>query len=118
MTPNAISLMAPSPVNAHPSPWHTPVPYLYGGVAVIFGVICVAILVISCCPNYNINADEGENNVELVERDPEAGDVEDKYLVIMAGQANPTFLATAVSISSGTCYEGGCRRVQDVTAVV
>ncbi|CAK9148798.1 unnamed protein product [Ilex paraguariensis] len=95
---------------AQQSPWHSPVPYLFGGLAAMLGLIAFALLILACSywklSGY-LDGDEGEGG----ERDIEAGDgdkdsdknlkappvFEQKFLVIMAGQEKPTFLATPIS---------------------
>ncbi|XP_023746684.1 protein GLUTAMINE DUMPER 2 [Lactuca sativa] len=116
MTTQATSSIAPSSqVPFQRSPWHSPVPYLFGGLAAMLGLIAFALLILACS-YWKISGDM-ENRDES-ERDLEAGDskpdnnnkeppvLEEKYLVIMAGQAKPTFLATPVSSrasSFGSC---------------
>lgn len=88
------------------SQWHSSVPYLFGGLAALLGLIGFALLVLACSywrhsdnlENQGDNENPGEN-----ERGLEAGEVNDtvppnfEALVIMAGQENPTFLATPMS---------------------
>ncbi|XP_058728723.1 protein GLUTAMINE DUMPER 3 [Vicia villosa] len=94
------------------SPWHSPVPYLFGGLAAMLGLIAFALLILAC--SYWKLSGYLEGNGES-ERDLEAGDganetdqkpqkvYEEKILVIMAGQEKPTFLATpSMSSSTGT----------------
>ncbi|PWA69960.1 hypothetical protein CTI12_AA201610 [Artemisia annua] len=111
------SLMAPSsPVIVHRSPWHSPVPYLFGGLAAMLSLIAFALMILACSYSKHTRDQEGSENSE---RDLEAGDskpdnkdeklpviFEEKYVVIMAGQAGPTYIATPVSsrVSSfGSC---------------
>ncbi|KAI3771999.1 hypothetical protein L6452_03173 [Arctium lappa] len=117
MTLQSPSSMAPSsPVVVQRSPWHSPVPYLFGGLAAMLGLIAFALLILACSYSNHSGADV-EN--DAADRDLEAaGDskpdnhketthvFEEKYLVIMAGQAKPTFLATP--ISSRTSSFGSC----------
>ncbi|KAG4959062.1 hypothetical protein JHK82_035772 [Glycine max] len=94
-----------SPQQPH-SPWHSPVPYLFGGLAAMLGLIAFALLILAC--SYWKLSGYLEGNGET-ERDLEAGETEqdqkpakpyeEKILVIMAGQEKPTFLATP-SVSS------------------
>ncbi|KAK4431935.1 protein GLUTAMINE DUMPER 3 [Sesamum alatum] len=96
----------PSP--AHQSAWNSPVPYLFGGLAAMLGLIALA-LVILACSYWKLLAENLESREDAGERDLEAGEadhggakmappvLEEKYLVIMAGQQNPTFLATPAS---------------------
>ena len=98
-----------SPQQPH-SPWHPPVPYLFGGLAAMLGLIAFALLILAC--SYWKLSGYLEGNGET-ERDLEAGETEqdqkpakpyeEKILVIMAGQEKPTFLATpSVSSSCST----------------
>ncbi|XVE71304.1 hypothetical protein DITRI_Ditri10aG0140900 [Diplodiscus trichospermus] len=99
------------PTMAQPrSPWHSPVPYLFGGLAAMLGLIAFALLILACSywrlsGRLDDNSTEGagaDRDVESGEKD--AGDpdklvkvYEEKILVIMAGEQKPTFLATPVS---------------------
>ncbi|KAK7388464.1 hypothetical protein VNO78_23280 [Psophocarpus tetragonolobus] len=99
-----------SPQQPH-SPWHSPVPYLFGGLAAMLGLIAFALLILAC--SYWKLSGYLEGNGET-ERDLEAGEgkteqdqkpqraYEEKILVIMAGQEKPTFLATPSVSSSST----------------
>nr|XP_043622847.1 protein GLUTAMINE DUMPER 3-like [Erigeron canadensis] len=103
------------------SPWHSPMPYFLGGLAAILGLIAFALLILAC--SYFNFADDIENASNGRQVNLEAGNsklnnhnkkfptyLEEKYLVIMAGQAAPTFLATPISskelLSSGNSKEG------------
>ncbi|KAM6579556.1 hypothetical protein CsatA_003330 [Cannabis sativa] len=109
---------AMSPPSTSPrSPWHSPVPYLFGGLAAMLGLIAFALLILACSywklSGY-LDGDDSNNNDD--NRDLEAGDgadeksrpvtappvFEEKILVIMAGQVKPTFLATPVSSRSSS----------------
>ncbi|KAG4167684.1 hypothetical protein ERO13_A13G211500v2 [Gossypium hirsutum] len=97
----------------HTSPWHSPVPYLFGGLAAMLGLIAFALLVLACSYwkllGYNENDGEGgtERDLEAGEGKGEAGRpaMEPKVLVIMAGEKKPTFLATPIG-SNGSYYFG------------
>ncbi|KAL1548835.1 protein GLUTAMINE DUMPER 2-like [Salvia divinorum] len=87
------------------SPWHSPVPYLFGGLAAMLGLIAFALLILACS-YWKLSGDlethgDGERDLEA-----DGGDgsskaeplvMEEKFLVIMAGQEKPTFLATPMS---------------------
>ncbi|GLT56907.1 hypothetical protein SLA2020_299200 [Shorea laevis] len=97
-----------SPVMAPPqrSPWHSPVPYLFGGLAAMLGLIAFALLILACSYwRLSGRLDNGERE----DRDLESGEkegtedaakqptvYEEKILVIMAGQEKPTYLATPI----------------------
>lgn len=87
-----------------PSAWHSPVPYLFGGLAAIMALIALALLMLACSywrltqesnnNNNNNVVKEGDDDSEKKEQ-PKV--YEEKILVIMAGDHKPTFLATPSS---------------------
>ncbi|KAJ0746333.1 putative protein glutamine dumper [Helianthus annuus] len=100
------SSMAPSsPISSQRSPWHSPVPYLFGGLAAMLGLIAFALLILACSywklSGYQHNHPDPERDLESgdhdINNDKTSAVLEEKYLVIMAGQVNPTFLATPIS---------------------
>ncbi|KAL1335323.1 hypothetical protein HN51_064243 [Arachis hypogaea] len=92
------------------SAWHSPVPYLFGGLAAMLGLIAFALLILACSywklSGYLEGNGEGERDLEAGEgkgndnQKQQQGPYEEKILVIMAGQDKPTFLATPVSSST------------------
>ncbi|KAL5725629.1 hypothetical protein ACHQM5_008754 [Ranunculus cassubicifolius] len=79
--------------------WNSPVPYLYGGIVVVLGVIAMAIITLACShwksPDDNSSPyDEVENSVR---RSLPQLDFEPKIVVIMAGNDEATYLATPVA---------------------
>ncbi|KAL8191492.1 hypothetical protein R6Q57_009904 [Mikania cordata] len=120
MTLQTASSIAPSSlVIVHRSPWHSPVPYLFGGLAAMLSLIAFALLILAC--SYSKHAGGHETGADE-ETDLEAGNsrpgnhdkelppvFEEKYLVIMAGDANPTFLATPVSSRASSFGSCSCR---------
>lgn len=97
------------------SPWHSPVPYLFGGLAAMLGLIAFALLILACSywklSGYlennegqssgepDLEAGEGKNDDDSKKAQPV---LQEKFLVIMAGEVKPTFLATPVSSSAST----------------
>ena len=79
---------------APPSSWRTPTPYIFLGLAFVMGVIAVALLVL-------INARKKAWSSSSDEKAAEAAhalvplDREPKVVVIMAGDALPSFIAVA-----------------------
>lgn len=99
-----------SPISPQPSPWHSPVPYLFGGLAAMMGLIAFALLVLACSywklsghfENDNRDIESGSRNEDGTEptenyNNQELSDMQEKYFVIMAGENKPTFLATPSS---------------------
>uniref|UniRef100_A0A1J3DKV7 Protein GLUTAMINE DUMPER 5 n=1 Tax=Noccaea caerulescens TaxID=107243 RepID=A0A1J3DKV7_NOCCA len=84
-------------------PWRSPVPYLFGGLAAMLGLIAFALLLLACSywtisgrTNSGDSAGDTEKQTESGEK-VAAKVFEEKILVIMAGQNKPTFLATPVA---------------------
>ncbi|KAL4319875.1 hypothetical protein GQ457_18G004560 [Hibiscus cannabinus] len=107
------NVAAASPSAPH-SPWHSPVPYLFGGLAAMLALIAFALLILAC--SYWKLSLSG-----YLESDLEAGQgkgdetqkggapvMEHQFLVIMAGQVKPTFLATPISSSFADTSEKRC----------
>ncbi|WRX35207.1 hypothetical protein QQP08_027694 [Theobroma cacao] len=114
--PFNVTAKTPSGVTTPHSPWHSPVPYLFGGLAAMLGLIAFALLILACSywklSGYLENGEGGQG-----ERDLEAGEskgdetqkgrapvMEQKFLVVMAGEVNPTFLATPISSSKSSSF--------------
>ncbi|KAL7097379.1 hypothetical protein ACP275_10G141100 [Erythranthe tilingii] len=99
--------VAEQPSQPQRSPWHSPVPYLFGGLAAMLGLIAFALLILACSYWKLSGYLENRGGDADGDRDLEAGDedggktaapvMEEKFLVIMAGQEKPTFLATPMS---------------------
>ncbi|OEL28616.1 hypothetical protein BAE44_0010362 [Dichanthelium oligosanthes] len=91
------------------SPWQSPVPYLFGGLAAMLGLIAFALLILACSywklSGY-LDADrdrrageagaDGEKGSAAGAARPAAG-FQEHVVVIMAGEERPTFLATPVA---------------------
>ncbi|KAI3782153.1 hypothetical protein L2E82_12186 [Cichorium intybus] len=121
MTVQSSSSMAPtsSLVAIQRSSWLSQVPYLFAGLAAMLGLIAFALIILACSfrnhSRYIDNRADGERDLELRIGDGESkidnqkndpADLEEKYLVIMAGLAKPTFLAIPTlsrQTASGTC---------------
>ncbi|PON47530.1 hypothetical protein PanWU01x14_243850 [Parasponia andersonii] len=97
------------------SPWHSPVPYLFGGLAAMLGLIAFALLILACSywklSGYLDGSEGGGATGDDRDLEAGAGDgtqkppapvYEEKILVIMAGEAKPTFLATPMSSRSSS----------------
>ncbi|KAF7838073.1 protein GLUTAMINE DUMPER 3 [Senna tora] len=107
---------AGGPGQAH-SPWHSPVPYLFGGLAAMLGLIAFALLILACSywklSGYLEGDGEGERDIEAgqakndeTQKSASPQPYQEKFLVIMAGQENPTFLATPANSSRTSSFGG------------
>lgn len=118
-TPAATAITKETVATQQRSPWHSPVPYLFGGLAAMLGLIAFALLILACsywklsgrADNNNNNGDQN-GDIESDDKDQE-GDAaksvkvyEEKILVIMAGDEKPTFLATPVCTKAFSFVDG------------
>lgn len=104
---SSYSSLAPSSTASmmNHSSWHSPIPYLFGGLAAMLGLIAFALLILACS-YWRLTGQllDEENNNRSMENEKEGENsnkesvkvYEEKVLVIMAGDQNPTFLATPV----------------------
>ncbi|KAK1269154.1 Protein GLUTAMINE DUMPER 3 [Acorus gramineus] len=115
------------------SPWHSPVPYLFGGLAAMLGLIAFALLILACSYWKLSGYLEGEGERDLEsgdggEEDPQkaradagfkaGGNLEARVVVIMAGQEKPTFLATPMSSRASSFGDGGAKSQEEKEGVV
>lgn len=104
------------------SPWHSPVPYLFGGLTAMLGLVAFALLILACSywklSGHFDARDDGDSSSQS-QRDLEAGAekegadhgdkkkdkvFEEKIVVIVAGRPDTMFLATPIlSPSSSNC---------------
>ncbi|OIT34269.1 PREDICTED: protein GLUTAMINE DUMPER 2-like [Nicotiana attenuata] len=100
------------PAGFQRSPWHSPAPYLFAGVAAMLGLIAFALVILACSyrkrsgddPEAGAGAGE-DDNLKVMPV------FEEKIVVIMAGDLNPTFLATPIYMSSkGSSFGNKCEK--------
>ncbi|KAJ8758691.1 hypothetical protein K2173_000412 [Erythroxylum novogranatense] len=95
----------PSTMAQPRSPWHSPLPYLFGGLAAMLGLIAFALLILTCSywrlsGSLDSSQGGGQRDLESGDQNEEGNSekvYEEKILVIMAGNHKPTFLATPLS---------------------
>ncbi|XP_008445290.2 LOW QUALITY PROTEIN: protein GLUTAMINE DUMPER 5-like [Cucumis melo] len=118
---------SPEPPAVSPrTPWHSPVPYLFGGLAAMLGLIAFALLILACSYwKLSIQTEEREgengdlesgNNIgemeeEKIKQQQTKKIFEEKILVIMAGDQNPTFLATPVTTPKSSSISQNSKNV-------
>ncbi|XP_060171395.1 protein GLUTAMINE DUMPER 5-like [Lycium barbarum] len=85
------------------STWHSPAPYLFAGLAAMLGLIAFALLILAC--SYWKSAGERSGEITRAGDDAGAGEklkvspiFEEKIVVIMAGDLNPSYLAMPITI--------------------
>lgn len=77
--------------------WGSPIPYIFGGLAAMMGLIAIALIVLACTRRKS--SDEDSTLPCSIERPGIIPlDMEPKIVVIMAGDYKPTFLAKPLSV--------------------
>ena len=110
--PTPTSPVAPPPAAAAlpSSPWHSPVPYLFGGLAAMLALITLALLILACSywklNNYLGTGNDaaaaasaqGATDGDGGSKSPAAAAAAfaDLVAVVMAGEKTPTFLAAPI----------------------
>ncbi|KAL6324564.1 hypothetical protein AAG906_013376 [Vitis piasezkii] len=79
--------------------WNSPFPYLFGGLALILGLIGVALIILSCSHKKRTPSPDHDKDKppKTICTEP---DTVPRVVVIMAGDENPTYLATPVLTST------------------
>ncbi|CAL5362471.1 unnamed protein product [Camellia sinensis] len=75
--------------------WNTPLPYLYGGLGVVLGVIAFCLLILLCsCKKTSQPIETQEIPVQSL------ADETTKIMVVMAGHDHPTYVAKPLSFNN------------------
>ncbi|KAD2394183.1 hypothetical protein E3N88_41160 [Mikania micrantha] len=110
---------ASSPVTGQRSPWHSPVPYLFGGLAAMMGLIVFALLILACSywklyrnlrnrPG-DLEAGAGDGDFKSDNSNIPTTVLQEMCVVIMAGDEKPTFLAKLSSGRTSSFGNRSCR---------
>ncbi|KAI4352322.1 hypothetical protein L6164_006586 [Bauhinia variegata] len=94
--------------------WKSPIPYLFGGLALMLALISFALVILICSyrrrasqsSSASASSDEQDMKQLAMPKITQEIDSEPKILVIMAGGDMPTYLAKPITrnSSSSTCY--------------
>ncbi|TKY50098.1 GLUTAMINE DUMPER 4 [Spatholobus suberectus] len=74
----------------------SPIPYLFGGLALMLALVGVALLILACSYSKNSSSTSDGNEEKQTKTMGIEVDSEPKIVVIMAGDSNPTYLAKPV----------------------
>ncbi|KAJ7974232.1 Protein GLUTAMINE DUMPER like [Quillaja saponaria] len=89
-------------------PWKSPIPYLFGSLAIMITLILVALIILVCSyrkrASSSSSASEGDQEKPTMPMNT-VFDTEPKIVVIMAGDDKPTYLAKPITSSSTCCCE-------------
>ncbi|KAK4777951.1 hypothetical protein SAY87_018138 [Trapa incisa] len=123
LTSNAAAMRSTTADQSQSQSWqHSPVTYLFAGLAAMLGLIAFALLILACS-YWRLSGYFNGGGTTSSQRDPEAGgeaaaaaaaeaeggtakggDFEEKVVVIMAGEKEPRFLATPASSSRSSSF--------------
>ena len=78
---------------------NSPIPYLFSGLGLMFGLVAVALMILAC--SYRKSSSNSATDPEVQEKSANQvqmkAEMEPKIVVIMAGDDSPTYLANPVS---------------------
>ena len=80
--------------NASLLQWNSPLPYVFGGLAIIFSSIGIALLFLACSHRRSSSPEFQNGKEERYEENVQASaSLEPEIVVIMAGDDHPRFVA-------------------------
>ncbi|XP_019433676.1 PREDICTED: protein GLUTAMINE DUMPER 6-like isoform X2 [Lupinus angustifolius] len=86
--------------------WKSPIPYLFGGLALMMALISVALVILVCSyrkrSSQSSSTEANEDVKQTMSKNIESNS-EPELLVIMAGDDKPTYLAKPIITSSSYC---------------
>lgn len=86
---------------------NSPIPYLFGGLALLLAIIAVALIILACSRrenNSHESGDQDKKNTARKQGSPLEAENEPRVVVIMAGDEFPRYLARPV-IPSSACEQ-------------
>lgn len=98
---NNMSITNTSSHSAEIMRWNSPLPYLFGGLALILGVISISLLILVC--SYLFKKKHSSASFIDIEKQVSINDVVGvndvpKVVVIMAGDNKPTYIAMPINV--------------------
>ncbi|GMJ07806.1 hypothetical protein HRI_004449800 [Hibiscus trionum] len=76
--------------------WNSPLPYLFGGIAAMLGLIAIALVILACSWKESSHGEEAEEKPAKQGVAAMQLEMEPKIVVIMAGDENPTYIANPI----------------------
>ncbi|XVE78625.1 hypothetical protein DITRI_Ditri13aG0161300 [Diplodiscus trichospermus] len=83
--------------------WKSPIPFLFGSLAIVLLLIIVSLVMLLCSYRKSSGSPPEGSEEKSAKDSISAIDAEPKIVVIMAGNNKPTYLATPVTSSVCQC---------------
>ncbi|KAI3439191.1 uncharacterized protein J3R85_005158 [Psidium guajava] len=83
--------------------WSSPIPYLFGGLAVVLILIAVALIILACSYRKRTSNASGDADAKPEKPSIPPLDLEPRIVVIMAGDEKPKYLAKQVTSLPSCC---------------
>ncbi|KAK4602788.1 hypothetical protein RGQ29_011692 [Quercus rubra] len=99
MRPSCSFTPSPSPVTRLQL-WKSPMPYLFGCLAIMLILIFMALVILACSSSKQASGSSGEGEENQAMPMNMVVDTEPKIVVIMAGDDKPSYLAKPVTFST------------------
>ncbi|XP_073119857.1 protein GLUTAMINE DUMPER 5-like [Henckelia pumila] len=77
--------------------WNSPIPYLFGALALMLGLIATALIILACSYKKSPPSDQSQDDKRQSPVRALRPEMEPRMVVIMAGGTNPTHLAKPIS---------------------
>lgn len=79
--------------------WNSPIPYIFGGLAIVFGISSAVLLILACSHQMRIRNSPTNDDKEKASKNKgsEQFDTTPSIAVIMAGDDHPRYMAKPVS---------------------
>ncbi|KAK4346380.1 hypothetical protein RND71_032719 [Anisodus tanguticus] len=80
--------------------WKSPLPYLFGGLALTLSLIAVALVLLACSFHKYRSSDEEDKSTSPANNSATIVEMSPRIIVIMAGDQQPTHIGVPISPSA------------------
>ncbi|XP_073018005.1 protein GLUTAMINE DUMPER 5-like [Primulina eburnea] len=85
--------------------WKSPMPYLFGALALMLGLVATALIIFACSYRKPPPADQPRDDRSQSPEHALQPEMDPRMVVIMAGETNPTHLAKPISAAPRSLQE-------------
>ncbi|KAK4367647.1 hypothetical protein RND71_011439 [Anisodus tanguticus] len=80
--------------------WKSPLPYLFGGLALTLALIVVALVLLACSSHQRYSSDDEDKSTSPSNKSATIVEMSPRVIVIMAGDQKPTHIGVPISSSA------------------